>query len=89
VLLYIVPAKVNGTWESDQGTLELKQTAQAISGALGTASIENGRVRGDQVSFTVGGAQYVGRLAGETLTGTVTSASGERAWSAKRDPKQN
>ncbi len=87
VILYIVPAKVNGTWESDQGTLALKQTAQAISGSLGTASIENGRVRGDQVTFTASGAQYVGRLAGETLTGTVTSPSGERTWSAKRAVK--
>jgi SAM-dependent methyltransferase len=87
VLLYIVPAKVNGTWESDQGTLQLNQTVQAISGSLGTAAIENGRVRGEQVSFTAGGAQYVGRLTGGTLTGTVKSPTGERAWSAKRVAK--
>jgi SAM-dependent methyltransferase len=87
VMLYIVPAKVNGTWESDEGTLQLKQTAQALSGSLGTASIENGRVRGDQVTFTSGGAQYVARVAGETLTGMVKSASGERSWRAKRAEK--
>jgi SAM-dependent methyltransferase len=87
VLLYIVPAKVNGTWESEQGTLQLNQTAQAISGSLGTASIENGRVHADQVSFTAGGAQYVGRLTGQTLTGTVKSPTGERTWKATRASK--
>jgi SAM-dependent methyltransferase len=87
VLLYIVPAKVNGAWESDAGTLQLKQTAQAITGSLGTASIEGGRVRGDQVSFTAGGAQYVGRVAVGTLTGTVKSAAGEHPWKATRASK--
>jgi SAM-dependent methyltransferase len=87
VLLYIVPAKVNGTWESDQGTLQLNQTAQAITGSLGTTSIENGRVRGDQVSFTAGGVQYVGRLTDGTLTGTLKSASKEGTWKATRASK--
>ncbi len=83
--LYIVPAKVAGTWRLSQGALTLEQKFQTLSGSLssgGTVTpIASGRLNGDQVSFTVGGAVYSGRVSGDKMSGEVKgSATG--AWSA-------
>ena len=86
--LWIVPAKVEGTWRSPQGEFDLRQTFQKFTGFLksgGTATaFTNGRIRGDQVSFTVSGAQYSGRVRGDTIEGTVKSAAGTSPWKATR-----
>lgn len=86
-LLWIVPAKVAGTWQSPQGDLTLKQDFQMVSGTLksgaNTVAITNGKLRGDQISFTAGGATYTGRVTGKEITGTVKSGTATSAWSAK------
>jgi SAM-dependent methyltransferase len=84
VLLYFVPAKVDGTWQTAQGQLTLKQQFQLVSGTLGTTEIENGRVRGEELTFTVGGAAYTARVTGDTLTGTTKTSGAEAAWRATR-----
>jgi SAM-dependent methyltransferase len=84
VLLYIVPAKVEGAWTAPQGTLTLKQDFQLLSGTLGTTALENGRVKGDRVSFTAGGVEYTGRLNGSSIAGTSKSAGNESTWTATR-----
>jgi hypothetical protein len=60
-LLWIVPAKVEGSWRSPQGDLTLEQQFQMVSGVLGSGSnavpVINGRLRGDEISFTAGAAQ--------------------------------
>jgi hypothetical protein len=84
VLLYIVPAKVEGAWAAPQGTLTLKQDFQLLSGTLGTAAVENGRVKGDRISFTAGGVEYTGRLNGTSIAGMSKSAGNESAWTATR-----
>jgi SAM-dependent methyltransferase len=86
-LLYIVPAKVAGTWRLQQGELTLEQKFQRVSGTLmsGTTSapIENGRLRGDQISFSVNGTEYVGRVNGDVMQVNVNgSATGQ--WTANR-----
>jgi hypothetical protein len=87
-LLWIVPAKVEGTWQSPQGELTLKQQFQMLSGALtaggSNGSIAGGRLRGDQISFTVAGAEYSGRVNGDTIEGTVKSGSRSDTWRATR-----
>jgi SAM-dependent methyltransferase len=83
VLLYYVPATVDGVWDVPEGPLTLKQQFQVISGTLGTANIENGKVRGEEVSFTVGGTAYTARVSGDTMTGTA----GAQAWRATRAPR--
>ena len=87
-LLWIVPAKVRGTWRSEQGDLTLTQSFQVISGTLATggtsSSLENATLRGDQISFTAGGATYSGRVNGDSIDGTVRSSQGERRWTATR-----
>lgn len=87
VLLYFVPAKVDGVWQTAQGPLTLKQQYQLVSGTLGTANIENGRVRGDEFSFTVGGTPYTARVGGDTMTGTTKAPGAATAWRATRASK--
>jgi precorrin-6B methylase 2 len=87
IMLWIVPAKVQGVWRvsgPDAGDLTLTQDAQMVSGTLAAAAVEQGRLRGDQLTFTAGGAQYTGRVNGSTIEGTVKTASGERKWSATK-----
>ena len=86
-LFWIVPAKVGGTWQLPQGELALKQTFQMISGTLKSGNvatpITNGRLRGDQISFTAGNAQYTGRVDGNAMEGTVKGGSDSK-WRATR-----
>jgi SAM-dependent methyltransferase len=90
-LLWIVPARAEGTWRLPQGELTLKQEFQKLSGSLesgsGTAPIADGRLRGNQISFGVAGAQYTGRVGANTILGTVTSGGDKSTWSATRAGK--
>ena len=90
-LLWIVPAKVEDTWRLAQGELTLKQDFQMISGSLKSGSnatrITNGRLYGDQISFSAGGAQYTGRVSGNAIEGTVKSGGNNGKWSATRADK--
>ncbi|HEV3059806.1 MAG TPA: methyltransferase domain-containing protein, partial [Vicinamibacterales bacterium] len=49
-LLWIVPARVGGTWRTPKGELLLTQKFQMVSGTLGKEPIERGRLRGDTIS---------------------------------------
>ena len=88
--LWIVPAKVEGTWKLPQGELTLKQSFQTVSGTLKSASnstqITNGKLNGDQISFTAGGAQYAGHVNGSTIDGTIKGGSNGK-WNATRAGK--
>jgi precorrin-6B methylase 2 len=87
-LLWIVPAKVEGRWQAGDGELTFVQTFQQVSGTLqknGTsAAISEGRLRGAELSMTIDGAQYVGRVNGDTISGTVTAAGKTTKWTATR-----
>jgi precorrin-6B methylase 2 len=85
-MLYVVPAKVNGTWQMPQGRLELHQEFQTIKGTLTangeTLTVENGTVKVDEITFTVGQAAYSGRVRGDTMAGTVKSGGKEQRFTA-------
>jgi hypothetical protein len=89
--LWIVPAKVEGTWQLSQGVLSLRQNFQMVMGIIKTGgnaiSIANGRLRGDQIRFTAGGAQYTGRVNGNAIEGTVKGGSSGN-WKATRSARQ-
>jgi SAM-dependent methyltransferase len=74
-MLWIVPAKVGGTWQTPQGDLALQQTFQMVTGTLGGKAIAEGRLHGDEITFTVGGSKYSGRVNGNTINGTVAGGS--------------
>jgi SAM-dependent methyltransferase len=69
--LWIVPAKVAGTHSLPQGELVLKQAFQRLSGTLSSGGktfvLQDGRVRGDTVTFSAGGRKYRGRMNGTKL----------------------
>jgi precorrin-6B methylase 2 len=69
-LLWIVPARVAGSYTIPQGELVLKQDFQMLSGTLraayGPVTVE-GRVRGEEVSFKAGGKEYRGRVSSGKL----------------------
>jgi precorrin-6B methylase 2 len=82
--LWVVPAKVEGKWKLPDGELTLKQTFQNVSGTLGSQAISAGKLRGDQITFTAGGAQYSGKVNGDTISGTVKNGSGSKDFTANR-----
>ncbi|HEX2929428.1 MAG TPA: class I SAM-dependent methyltransferase [Candidatus Binatia bacterium] len=84
--LWIVPAKVEGTWKMPQGELTLKQTFQTITGTLKSDSNTtpiNGKLNGDQISFSAANVNYVGHVNGSSMEG---SAGGSK-WSATKAGK--
>ncbi|MBM3531302.1 MAG: class I SAM-dependent methyltransferase [Alphaproteobacteria bacterium] len=72
---WIVPARVQGTWRIRQGTLTLDQRYQHVSGTLRTRKqtfkIENGRLRGEEITFVAGDMRYTGTVSGRRMTGTM------------------
>jgi hypothetical protein len=81
-----VPAKVEGRWRLPQGELTLKQSFQMFSGKLksgaNTVSVKNGKLRGDLINFSVGDANYTGRVTGSTMQGTFESHGSTGKWTA-------
>jgi hypothetical protein len=70
--LWIVPAKVEGTWQMPQGSLTLSQKFQMVTGTLGGTAITDGRLRGDELTFKVGNSSYTGKVQGNSISGTVS-----------------
>ena len=87
--LWIVPAKIEGTWKMDKGSLELKQKFQEVSGVYRSGDgishrVTSTNLRGDQISFAVGSALYTGRVSGPVMQGMVRAKADAPAtsWSA-------
>jgi precorrin-6B methylase 2 len=80
---WIVPAKVEGTWKTPNGDLKLTQKFQMVSGTLGSTPISEGRLRGDELTFTAGGVRYSGRVEGTAIRGTMAGGAGG-SWSATK-----
>jgi len=86
--LWIVPAKVEGKWRLPQGELTLQQTFQMLSGTLdkdGKSVPLKGKLKGDEISFTAGGAEYTGRVSGGTMSGSLKYGTDHSAWTATRE----
>jgi SAM-dependent methyltransferase len=85
--LWIVPAKVDGTWRLQRAELVLKQQFQVVSGTFTSGTdrtpVTEGRLRGDQIEFNVGSLHYNGRVSGNVIEGT-TAGSASAPWRATR-----
>jgi hypothetical protein len=85
-LFWIVPAKVDGVWRLSNGQLTISQQFQHFTGTLtmggATHTISDGRLRGDEIAFTVDGIAHTGKVAGDRITGTTKGGSGQ--WTATR-----
>jgi precorrin-6B methylase 2 len=72
-LLWIVPAKVDGTWQLGSEALTLKQNFQMLEGTLGSRALTDAKMTGEEIAFTVGGGQrYTGKVSGTTITGSIS-----------------
>ena len=87
-LLWIVPAKVHGSWRLPDGEITFDQKFQMLTGSVKTASgavqIESGRLRGEEITFAAGGNQYTGKVTGDRIEGTVRTGSNMRQFTATR-----
>jgi hypothetical protein len=81
--LFIVPARVVGTWRIGANDLTLSQNFQMLTGALnaaGNSTPVTGRLKGEEITFTAGEQQYSGRVNGNTMSGEVNG----KPWSATK-----
>lgn len=101
-MLWIVPTKAQGAWTlrppSSAGSapyeVSLTQQFQMLSGTVRqgghTAKVEEGRVRGENVSFVFADAsgkkrRFVGRIAGAKMEGALDAGNtAEMRWSADK-----
>lgn len=86
VLLWIVPAKVEGTWRVPEGELRLSQRYQSVSGTLTSrnlvAPVVNGRLRGDEITFDAAGIRYTGRVSRNVIHGSSRRRGKDVPWRA-------
>ena len=81
---WIVPAKVNGSWNLDGGRINFFQEFQRITGTLTMGEKDTfliGTLEGDTISFSAGGAKYTGTVSGNTISGRCTEGG---SWKATR-----
>lgn len=93
VYLWIVPARVAGRWQlqaPDGGrlTLSLAQRYQRFDGYAEIAAerlpLTQASLRGDEIRFALGAANYVGKVDGDTMHGLVTPGA-VVGWNATRE----
>lgn len=73
-LLWVVPAKIAGRWESDGEVLKLEQRFQNVEGTWsrdGISTPVRGKLSGDQVRLTIGDQSFDGRVDGHFLKGRI------------------
>ena len=89
-ILYLVPARVQGTWQLPGGTLLLTQQVQRLSGTLTVAGtdipVTEGSVSGTRVTFTAGDTVYRGEVSGNQIAGTRQRGGQHTNWTATRRP---
>jgi len=86
--LYLVPARVAGSWKLPNGEVRFTQSYRTLSGTLlradGREEKVEGKVSGaSEVRFTAGLDVYTGRVQDKRMSGEVSGASGGY-WSATR-----
>lgn len=91
-LLWIVPARVHGTWRiADGPRLEFDQHFQKVTGLLsgpvGSSPIQGGTIRGRDIAFTIGDESWTAMMEGDRLEGTKTKDGRTTRWAATRAPK--
>jgi SAM-dependent methyltransferase len=88
VLLWIVPAKVAGTWIMPNGRLVLTQENQMVQGTATingeTLTLTKGRMDGEDIMFVAGAQVFNGKVKGSRIEGTITTSSGPVSWSATK-----
>ncbi|MFN4281654.1 MAG: methyltransferase domain-containing protein [Alphaproteobacteria bacterium] len=83
--LWIVPAKVAGRWQGDNGQrFEIVQSFQKITVSADGVQAADARLFGDKIGFSLAGRAYDGRIDGDLIKGVARAAAGETPWIARR-----
>ena len=96
IYLYVVPAKVAGSWSArmpaavskNPATLSLKQQLTRVSGSARLdgreVALEDVKLRGDRISFRLAGrkGEFSGQVRGSAIEGAFDSGGTKSAWSA-------
>jgi len=88
--LWIIPAKVEGTWKLGRDELSLTQEFQMVKGTLNSGgksiTVNDGRLSGAEITFTINGEKFTGTVNGDKMLGTAvnTSKGSMRDWTATR-----
>ena len=96
IYMYVVPAKVAGSWRakmppavsSQPATLELRQQLTRITGSVNLngrdVPLQDAKLRGDRLSFKLAGrkGEFTGQVKGRSIEGTVKTGGAEAPWSA-------
>jgi hypothetical protein len=96
IYLYVIPAKVAGTWNAKMpaavsrqpATLQLKQQLTRVSGSVKLDGREvpmhDVKLRGDQLSFKLAGrkGEFSGQIKGRSIEGVLESGNSRSPWSA-------
>jgi len=86
--LWIIPAKVDGTWKMNNEEMKLDQKFQKITGTIKkgkrTRKISAGRLNGNQIYFSVKKEKYSGHVRGNNIEGIVVSGRNGGKWKAVR-----
>ena len=86
-MLYIVPAKIGGTWKVGSDVLELKQEYQKLAGTWTSGSQAtqvSGFLKGNDLTLKAGTRAISGRVQENTIDGTLTDGSDKSSWRATR-----
>lgn len=82
VYFWMVPAKIGGTWDvqgENKMKLSIDQKYQFFTGKaeIGgkTLDVTDGRIKGNDISFKLGGQSYSGKVDGNTISGAKWKAS--------------
>ena len=87
-LMWVVPAKVEGTWQLENNQLLINQEFQMIYGYFVNNGKEipvtDGRLSGNEITFKIKGDLYTGIVEGNKMSGTVTNESSKSDWTATK-----
>ena len=99
IYLYVVPAKVAGSWNvklpANTGKaavtrLDLKQQVTRFSGSAlvdgKSVPLEDAKLKGDQISFRLAGRNgtFFGTIKDDSISGTFAAGSTKTSWSASK-----
>jgi len=86
--LWVVPAKVEGRWTMGKDDIKFAQHYQMVHGAVSRGDklmpVLQGRMLGTQISFKSGDSRYLGKVDGNRIEGTITTAGKSVPWIANR-----
>jgi SAM-dependent methyltransferase len=82
-VMVIVPARVEGTWQSGSSEMALRQDYQFVRGTLDGQPV-TGRLRGASITLTSANTEYSGEVFADRIEGTATTEGRQTRWIAVR-----